>query len=177
LRSLELPPLDRLILDSHLTHLESLNQQTERVDREIHSKACEDEDVRLLLSMSGIDIFSALLIRSEIGMIDRFQDYKKLASWTGIAPSLDQSGSVEYHGSITKQGSRMLRWVIVEAARVAVNHDDRMRAFYLRVKHRRGDQKAIIAVANKMLKIIWFMLTRREPYGSRNEKRYRQKLN
>ena len=177
LKNIELPPLDRLILNNHLTHLESLNQQTERVDEEIHNKACEDPDVRLLLSMTGIDIYSALLIRSEIGSVGRFPDYKKLVSWAGIAPSLHQSGSVEYHGSITKQGSRTLRWIIVEAARVAVNHDARMRSFYERVKHRRGDQKAIIAVANKMLKIIWFMLTRKEPYESRNEKRYQQKLN
>ena len=84
---------------------------------------------------------------------------------------------MKYHGSITKQGSKMLRWIMVEAARVSVNHDPRMRAFYERVKHRRGDQKAIVAVANKMLKITWFMLTRREPYESRNEKRYQQKLN
>ena len=102
---------------------------------------------------------------------------KKLVSWAGLAPSLHQSGNVEYHGHITKQGSKMLRWIMVEAARVAVNHDSRMRPFYERVKHRRGDQKAIIAVANKMLKIIWFMLTRREPYESRNMKRYQQKLN
>jgi transposase len=177
LRSLQLPPLDRLILDNHLTHLDSLNRQTEHVDQEIHNKACEDEDVRLLLSMTGIDVYSALLIRSEIGNINRFPDHKKLVSWAGLAPSLHQSGNVEYHGSITKQGSRTLRWIIVEAARVAVNHDVKMQAFHERVKHRRGDQKATIAVANKMLKIIWFMLTRREPYQSRNEKRYQQKLN
>jgi transposase len=177
LRSLQLPTLDRLILDNHLTHLESLNQQTERVDKEIHSEACEDEDVRLLLSMTGLNVYSALLVKSEIGTITRFPHYKKLVSWAGLAPSLHQSGSVEYHGSITKQGSKMLRWIMVEAARVAVNHDPRMRTFYERVKHRRGDQKAIIAVANKMLKITWFMLTRREPYESRNEKRYQQKLN
>jgi hypothetical protein len=66
---------------------------------------------------------------------------------------------------------------MVEAARVAVNHDERMRRFYERVKHRRGDQKAVIAVANKMLKIIWFMLTRREPYESANQERYERKLN
>ncbi len=149
----------------------------ERVDEEIHSKACEDEDVRLLLSLTGVDVYTALLIKSEIGNIERFTEYKRLVSWTGLAPSLHQSGSVGYHGSITKQGSKMLRWIMVEAARVAVTHDDRMRAFYERVKHRRGDQKAIVAVANKMLKIIWFMLTRREPYESRNEKRYQQKLN
>lgn len=177
LRGLQLPSLDTLILDNHLTHLESLNQQTDRVDEEIHSKACEDSDVRLLLSLTGVDVYTALLIKSEIGNINRFPEYKKLVSWAGLAPSLHQSGSVEYHGNITKQGSRMLRWIMVEAARVAVNHDDRMRAFYECVKHRRGDQKAIIAVANKMLKITWFMLTRKEPYESRNERRYQQKLN
>jgi transposase len=177
LQNLELPSLDKLMLDNHLTHLESLNQQTDRVDEEIHRKACEDEDARLLLSLTGVDIYTALLIRSEIGNIDRFPDYKRLVSWAGLAPSLHQSGNVEYHGSITKQGSKMLRWIMVEAARVAVTHDPRMRGFYERVKHRRGDQKAIIAVANKMLKITWFMLTRKEPYESRNEKRYLQKLN
>jgi transposase len=177
LRNLKLPSLDKLILDNHLTHLESLNEQTNRVNEEIHRKACEDKDVRLLLSLTGVDVYTALLIRSEIGSIDRFPNYKKLVSWAGLAPSLHQSGNVEYHGSITKQGSSMLRWVMVEAARVAVVNDPRMRSFYERVKHRRGDQKAIIAVANKMLKITWFMLTRREPYESRNEKRYHRKLN
>jgi transposase len=177
LNTLQLSPSDRLMLKNHLGHLENLNQQIQRVDVEIHSKACEDEDVRLLLSLTGVDIYTAMLIKSEIGNIERFPTYKKLVSWAGLAPSLHQSGTVEYHGGITKQGSKMLRWVIVESARVAVNHDPRMRGFYERVKHRRGDQKAIIAVANKMLKITWFMLTRREPYESRNEKRYRQKLN
>ena len=177
LRTIRLPSLDRLMLDNHLDHLESLKKQIHAVDQEIHAKASRDEDVRLLLSMTGVDIFTALLIRSEIGNISRFPEYKKLISWAGLAPSLHQSGSIEYHGSITKQGSKMLRWVMVEAARVAVNHDEKMRAFYARVKYRRGDQKAIVATASKMLKIIWFMLARREPYLSRNQRRYEEKLN
>lgn len=177
LRTIQLPSLDRLMLDNHLEHLESLKKQVRVTDQEILSKASRDEDVRLLLSMTGVDIFSALLIRSEIGNIARFPEYKKLISWAGLAPSLHQSGSVEYHGNITKQGSKMLRWVMVEAARVAVNHDEKMQTFYERVKYRRGDQKAIVATASKMLKIIWFVLTRREPYQSRNQTRYEEKLN
>jgi len=118
-----------------------------------------------------------LLLRSEIGPIERFADYKKLVSWAGLAPSLHQSGDVEYHGHITKQGSTMLRWIMVEAARVASVFDPRLRAFYERVKARRGDQKAVVAVANKMLKIIWFMLTRKEQYESVDGKRYAKKLN
>lgn len=177
LRTIQLPSLDRLMLDNHLEHLESLKKQIHAVDQEIHAKASRDEDVRLLLSMTGVDVFTALPIRSEIGGILRFPEYKKLISWAGLAPSLHQSGSVEYHGSITKQGSKMLRWVMVEAARVAVNHDEKMRSFYSRVKYRRGDQKAIVATASKMLKIIWFMLSRGEPYLSRNQGRYEEKLN
>ena len=176
LRGLELRALDRLMLDNHLSQHESLSRQILRVDGEIRRRASVDEDVRFLLSLTGVDVYTALLIRSEIGDISRFLDYKRLVSWAGMAPSIHQSGSVEIRGGITKQGSRMLRWALVEAAWVAVRHDGRMRAFYKRVKHRRGSGKAIVAVACKMLKIIWYMLTRREVYGSRNERRYGVKL-
>ncbi|TFH18610.1 IS110 family transposase, partial [Candidatus Bathyarchaeota archaeon] len=176
IRELELGSLDRLVLDNHLCHVESLNSQISRVDAEVRRRGSLDMDVRLLLSLTGVGVYSALLIRSEIGDINRFPDYKRLVSWAGLAPRLHQSGSVEYSGGITKQGSKMLRWIMVEAARSAVRHDERMRVFYERVKRRRGDGKAIVAVACKMLKIIWFMLKRREPYQSRNEGKYGDKL-
>jgi len=176
LRSLEVGELDRLILDNHLEHIDSISAQIKKTDDAIRERASQDEDVRLLLSLTGIDVYTALLIRSEIGPITRFPDYKRLVSWAGLAPSTHQSGAVEYHGRITKQGSRMLRFAMVEAARVAVNHDDRLRTFYLRIRERRGDQKAIVATANKMLKIIWTMLTRRETYSNANGRRYGEKL-
>jgi len=176
LRSVELSGLDRLMLDNYLMHLENLDLQIQRVDLEITSRASFDGDVRLLLSLKGINVYSALLIKSEIGKIERFSDYKKLVSWAGLAPSLHQSGDVEYHGNITKQGSVMLRWIMVESARVASVFDPRLKAFYERVARRRGDQKAVVAVANKMLKIIWFMLTREEAYESVDERRYAVKL-
>jgi len=176
LRKLDLSLLDELMLNNHLEHLESLNQQVDETDEMIRGRASVNEDVRLLLSLTGVDVYTALLIRSKIGGTSRFPDYKRLVSWARLAPSLYQSGSVEYSGRITKQGSRMLRWIMVEAARVAVKHDGRMRSFYERVERRRGDGKAIVAVACKMLKIIWFMLTQREAYQSRNERRYGVKL-
>lgn len=176
LGKLDLNPLDRLVLDNHLEHIECLSRLTRRAEAEIIRRASLDGDVRLLLSLTGVGVYSALLVKSEIGDIKRFPSYKKLISWAGLAPSLRQSGSVEYHGRITRQGSRMLRWVMVEAARTAVRHDPRMRAFYERVKRRRGDGKAVVAVACKMLKIVWFMLTRREPYESRDRRLYGDKL-
>jgi hypothetical protein len=57
-----------------------------------------------------------------------------------------------------------------------VNHDERLRNFYLRIRERLGDQKAIVATANKMLKTIWTMLMRRETYRNADERRYGKKL-
>jgi transposase len=176
LSGLELGSMDQLVLDNHLCHVESLNTQIGRVDAEVRKRASIDEDVRLLLSLTGVGVYSALLIRSEIGDIERFPDYKRLVSWAGLAPSLHQSGTALYHGGVTKQGSKMLRWIMVEAARSAVRHDARMRVFYERVKRRRGDGKAVVAVACKMLKIIWFMLSRRESYQGSDVGRYGDKL-
>ena len=139
LRSLELSPLDRLILDGYIEHIECLNRLIRNVEGEIDRRASMDEDVRLLLSLTGVGVYTALLIKSEIGDIRRFPNCKKLVSWAGLAPSLHQSGNVEYHGRITKQGSRLLRWVMVEAARTAVRYDCRLREFYERVRRRRGD--------------------------------------
>jgi transposase len=176
LKRLELKPLDRLLLDSFIEQIECLERLTRNVDAEIEGRASVDEDVRLLLSLTGVGVYSALLIKSEIGNIRRFPNYKKLVSWAGLAPSLHQSGNVERHGHITKQGSKLLRWVMVECARIAVQYDARLCEFYERVKRRRGEQKALVAVACKMLKIIWFMLTRREPYQSRNARLYGEKI-
>ena len=176
LASLEVNELDRLFLENHLSLIESINLQVRKVDEAIKCKACEDEDVRLLLSLTGIDVYSALLICSEVGPIARFSSHKKLISWAGLAPSVHQSGNVQYMGRITKRGSSMLRCVMVESARVAVQHDEKLGGFYELVKARHGDQKATVAVACKMLKIVWFMLSRREPYGCVNGKRYGEKL-
>jgi transposase len=177
LREVDLPRLDRLMLDNYLSQIENLNELVRNVDAEITARASTEEDVKLLLSLTGVDVYTALIIKSEVGDISRFPGYKKLVSWAGLAPSLYQSGSVEIHGNITRQGSRMLRYVMVESARVAANHDPRLRGFYERVKRRRGDQKAIVALANKMLKIVWFMLVRRGEYESVNRRSYGRKLN
>ena len=177
LRSVEMGELDLLILENHLLHIESIDQQMDKVDEAIKERACEDEDVRLLLSLPGVDVRTALLLKSEIGPIDRFENYKKLVSWAGMAPRVHQSGNVLWNGPISKCGSGILRWAMVEAAWGAVRWDVKLGEFYERVKARRGSQKAIVAVANKMLKIVWVMLVRREPYSGVNLVRYEKKLN
>ncbi|MCL2135362.1 MAG: IS110 family transposase, partial [Candidatus Bathyarchaeota archaeon] len=112
--------------------------------------ACEDEDVRLLLSLPGVDVRTALLLKSEINPINRFETYKRLVSWAGLAPRVYQSGNTLRHGGITHEGSGILRWAMIEAAMTSVRCDEWFGEFYGRVKARRGGQKAIVAVANRL---------------------------
>src|SRR4030067_74042 len=176
LKTREMSEIDCFLLENHLFLIESIKMQICRADVAIRERASQDDDVRLLLSLTGVDVYTALLLRSEIGPIERFPDYKRLVSWAGLAPSVHQSGNVEFHGRITKRGSSILRRAVVEAAGIVARHDDRMKAFHERLAKRRGDQKATVAVACKMLKIAWFMLTRREAYGNVNKNRYEEKL-
>ncbi|MCL2868960.1 MAG: IS110 family transposase [Candidatus Bathyarchaeota archaeon] len=177
LKSLEMNKLDSLVLENHLLHIESVNLQIKRTDEAILESAVEDEDVRLLLSLPGVDVRTALLLKSEIGRIDRFLDYKHLVSWAGLAPRVHQSGNVLWNGGITKCGSSILRWAMIEAAHTAVRCDERFCEFYGRVKARRGGSKAVVAVANRMLKVVWVMLVRREVYSGVNQRLYEEKLN
>jgi len=146
------------------------------VEARIASKASEDEDVRLLMTMTGVSHYGALLIASEIGDIARFPSAGKLVSWAGLCPTLHQSGESTRYGRMKREGNKHVRWMMVRAAQTASQHDPAMRGLYLRTARRHGRQKAVIRVANKMLRIVWCMLTRREPYRYRKEELYRIKF-
>ncbi|MEM3594282.1 MAG: IS110 family transposase, partial [Candidatus Jordarchaeaceae archaeon] len=91
--------------------------------------------------------YTALLILTEIGDIQRFPGPEKLVSWIGLAPRVHQSGEKLRSGAITKEGTPRLRWAFIQAARVAVRWDCHLSEKYLRIMRRRGDGKAIVAVA------------------------------
>ena len=147
------------------------------VSKEISKYACRnDKDVKVLLSITGIDIFSAMLISSEIVDVKRFSTPWKLVSYAGLAPSTSrESAGKTITGRITKQGSPWLRWILVQCALTAIKYDAHLRTFYERIKNRKGHAKAIVATAKELLVIIWYMLTRNEPYRYMNKQRYEQK--
>ena len=134
------------------------------------------KDVKILLSITGIDIFSAMLISTEIVDINRFSTPWKLVSYAGLAPSTRESSGKIKTGRITKQGSPLLRWILVQCSLSAIRYDHHMRTFYERIKQRKGHGKAIVATAKEMLVIIWYMLTRQQLYRYMNKTRYEQKL-
>jgi len=169
LRSLKLGFTDDAVLMSDLALLESLSEQIGFMDDKIASVAVNDERVRLLMTMPGLGYFAASLLVAEICDISRFSSDKRLVSWAGLAPGVQQSGDKTVHGRITRQGNRLVRWVMVQAAQTARLHDERFKEFYEKYSKRKGNQKAVVAVAHEMLRIVYFMLKRNEPY--RGEKR------
>ena len=160
---------DDAVLMSDLALLESLSEQIGFMDDKIAAVAVNDERVRLLMTMPGLGYFAASLLVAEICDISRFSSDKRLVSWAGLAPGVQQSGDKTVHGRITRQGNRLVRWVMVQAAQTARLHDERFKEFYEKYSKRKGNQKAVVAVAHEMLRIVYFMLKRNEPY--RGEKR------
>ena len=149
----------------HLTEtIEHLNGQIRNVEARIEMLA-NQRDVEVVSSVPGIGKRSAAAILAEIGDAKRFSNSKQIASWAGLVPSLHQSAGITILGSITKQGSRWLRWNLVEVAHCAVRvRDSRFRAFFMRVRAKKGNKTAYVAVARKILTVIWHLLVNGENY-------------
>ena len=126
--------------------------------------------MKLLITIPGIGLFSAVLIYSEIGDIRRFPDSSKLLVYTGTIPSVRQSADVFHYGHITYQGSKYLRWNITEALHVHMRFDPRssVSRFYKRISKGKKISKALVAAANKLVKIVYWVLKEKRPYY-RNE--------
>jgi len=164
LKSLKLNTTERTMLTSYLKVLEPLTNEIAATSRYITLLANRRKEVQLLLTIPGINVYSAMLILAEIGDIKRFRSAGSLCCWAGLVTSVYKSDETVYYGRITKQGSKWLRWILAQCAYIAIRHPGRIRDFYLRVEKRRGNKVAIVATARKMLRIIYYMLTRNEPY-------------
>jgi len=111
-------------VESYLRVMKPLNDEIMLLSKELRGMAEEDEDVKLLMTIPGVGYYTALLMKSEIGDIDRFPFGERLCSYAGLVPSTHASGKTVRHGCITKEGSKWLRWVMVEAVQTHVHKYD-----------------------------------------------------
>lgn len=164
LEELKLQPSYQRALSGYLKLMDELNVLIKQLDRDIRYESDKDPQAKLLTTIPGIGIILANIILAEIGDINRFLSSSKLASYTGITPSMHQSGQINYSGRITKRGNKYLRWLFVEAAHVAIRKDPRLAGFYTKLRYKKGTHVAIVAVAHKLLTYTYQVLTRKEPY-------------
>jgi len=117
------------------------------------------------MSIPGVGFTSASTLLAEIGDITDFKKPEQLAAWAGLVPSVYQSAGKLITGSITKHGSRHIRWILVQVARViARGRNSKLKRFFLRVKSKKGSNVAVVALARKILCILHHLLTNREMY-------------
>ncbi|MGH9401616.1 MAG: IS110 family transposase [Terriglobia bacterium] len=155
LKEVVLPELDRWEVDGQLARLDLLEQQIRELDREIRQRVKADPVAEALKTIPGIGPFIALLLVAEIGDLRRFPSAKHLASYTGLVPSLYASAEHRWGGPITKQGSSLLRWALVQAAHTAAR-SPRFVNFYQRQQERHGTGKAVVALARKLAVISYY---------------------
>lgn len=172
----QLKKVDSFVLEEELSHLDHFSETLNKIESDIASQAVEREDVHLLMSITGVDFFTALLFLCEVGDVSRFPSPSHLSSWVGLVPQVHQSGDTLYHGRITKQGNKLVRWALVQAAHAAVRWDPQMATFYNRIAARKGKKKAIVAVARKLSVIFYHMLKKGERYYYFNPTTYMRKL-
>ncbi|GFP27854.1 IS110 family RNA-guided transposase [Candidatus Hakubella thermalkaliphila] len=164
MRSLELRGNDRAILNGYLDLIEELSRRIAALNKQIKALVKEDEISSYLKTVPGFGDLLGLLLRYEIDNMERFASAKKLCSYVGIVPSTYSSGGKTWHGRITKEGNKWRRWVVIEAVHGAIITSPSLRRYYNSVKQRRGDKAATIALARKLLEIIYHVWKEKRPY-------------
>jgi transposase len=162
----ELPADERAAAAALLRQLDFHADELALIDKELAQVALAREDVRRLMSIPGVDATVALSIVAAVGDFTRFRTPERLVSYLGLNPRVRQSGNQPAtHGRITKSGPGYARGMLVEAAFSASKAPGPLRAFYERIRARRGIQVAIVATARKLTVLCWHLSIKGEDYA------------
>jgi transposase len=160
-----LPADERAALSRLLRALDSAGEDLAEIDRPLAREALDSAEARRLMTIPGVDALVALGLRAAIGDVTRFPSPQRLVSYLGLDPRVRQSGlQPASHGRITKQGRAHARGLLVEAAWSAAKTPGPLRAFFLRIRARRGQQIAAVATARKLAVLAWHLLSKQQDY-------------
>lgn len=160
--TLAVSPTERLHLKHDLATVAQLDTQIAEIDVELQRLSCVapwSERVTYLIQLPGVGLITAMTILSAIGDITRFEHAQEVVGYAGLGASIHDSGQTHHTGRITKQGRKELRTVLVEAAWSAVEYSAFWKAEFERLGRRLDQMKAIVAIARKLLVVVWHVLT------------------
>ena len=162
--TLPVSPTEQLRVRQDLATLEHLTQQIAELDAEVvrlSTTAPWADQVTYGMQLPGFSVLLTMTVLAAIGEVTRFERAKKLVGYAGLGASVHASGATHRTGRITKTGRRELRWALVEAAWSAVRYHPYWKAELARLARRMPDNKAIVAIARKLLVALWHVLTER----------------
>jgi transposase len=155
LAGLELAVDETETLEAALRQIDFIDQEIELLDAQIARQALDWPEIQRLMSIPGLDVYTAAAVMAAIGDIRRFADPRQLVGYLGLDPKVRQSGSEPW---------------------VAMRSPGPMRAFGERIRARRGSQVAVTALARKLAVLCWHLLTREEDYAYARPTLVRTKL-
>lgn len=153
--AMQFDPMVQIELEVIVDEIRSLNQRVAKLEKTIAEEGSKLEGHKNLTSIKGIGPLSGSILLSVIGDINDFDGEGKLAAYFGIVPRVSNSNETEHSGRITKRGSKLGRTALVQCALIAQRYSPYLRRYYEKIKSRRGTGKAIIALARKLLGIIY----------------------
>jgi transposase len=148
--------------------IDVLDAEIDACEAALRAAGAEHRYVPTLMTAPGIGPVLGYTIAAEIGDITRFPTSKKLVGYTGLCPSVDQSGGYDWRGSLAKTGAKYLRWALIETAVHAARHRvyaSRYQRIKTRLGRQRGASVARVDIARRLTEAIWHMLTTNKPFA------------
>jgi len=166
LAQLPLDEIDRMELDLLLAQWTLWDEQLAEIDAQIARRQPAHPTAALVATMPGAGAAGSLALAARIGPIERFPTPGSLANYWGLTPACRNSGDATARlGSITKQGSSLARFYLSQIVLHVLRYDSAMKAWYRRIKNRRGSKIARVAVMRRLATILWQMVRHARPYA------------
>ena len=157
------PGLLRPALAAAVEEIRAVEARMRAVEQQLEAGAAQTLSVRQLRTIPGIGLLTATALVAAVGDVQRFPSARHFASYLGLTPREDSTGPRRRLGAISKRGDTYLRMLLIHGARAVLWHaktktappPDRLRAWALQVERLRGHNKAAVALANKLARIVW----------------------
>ena len=136
---------DKIVLRSLLNDISFIKNREKEIEEAISLASSNNDNIKILMIIPGINIYTAAGIASEIGTVDRFPNKDRFASYTGLIPIEYSSGERIIKGHITKHGPSLLRFFLVETVHSLIKYTKKFKSKYLSIVRRLGKKRSIIA--------------------------------
>jgi transposase len=166
--------VEQFQLELEMENRAYIEKQISRIGKEVakmsHQKPWA-QSMTYIMQLPGFGVITGMTVLAAIGDVERFGSAKHLASYSGLTGGLDQSGTHLVQKGITKEGRKELRWAMVEVAQRAVKSDPVWKHRFQEMQKRMHRNQAIVAIARRLLELVWYVLTRRQLYHHFSQER------